>query len=52
MREKEFREIEAMLVVLYKKIDKLENQLNNAVRSSSDSDYLAELKREASKIHI
>ncbi|SFL09330.1 hypothetical protein SAMN05216357_11296 [Porphyromonadaceae bacterium KH3CP3RA] len=50
MDNNQYQEILAMLTVLYKKIDKIENQLRGGSRSTSDQTFLNELKWEAGKI--
>jgi len=50
MTEKQYNEIVAMLAVLYKKIDKLENKANGQTRIASLHTYLDEIKKEAKEI--
>lgn len=48
--EKEYKMLIAQQVVLLKRIEKLENKLNNTSRFASVSDYQEELRREAKEI--
>jgi hypothetical protein len=50
MDNNQYQEILAMLTVLYKKIDKIENKLRGGSRIISDQNLLNELRREADKI--
>lgn len=44
------KEIIAMLTVIYKKIDNIEQKMNNCSRSAPYSSYLRELRKEAMKV--
>lgn len=43
-------EFECMLVVIYKKLDDIENRLKGASKSASEKSYYDELKQKADKV--
>jgi hypothetical protein len=50
MSEIQNQEIIAMLTVIYRKLDKLENRFEERFRTAPDQTYLEELRKEAGKI--
>ena len=52
MDEYSIRDVVAMLVVLYKRIEDLEYEIKGGFRSASMETYLMELKKEAHKIKL
>ena len=50
MENKDLKLIIAQQIVLMKRIEKIENKMNNRIRSASVSDYQEELRREAMSI--
>lgn len=50
MNEYQYQEIIAMLTVIYKKLDNLEQKVKGSSRLASTQIYVNELRREAQKI--
>jgi hypothetical protein len=52
MEEKDLEMIQAILVVLYKKVCEVENKQKGVHSSMSDTKYLQDLVKEASRIRL
>lgn len=50
MNEKQYQEIVAMLAVIYKKIDIMEQKAKGSTRFISDERYLEELREKANEL--